>query len=143
MSDPRELIGAPFTPGGDSPAEGFDCYGLLRYVRARYYGLATPVAGGELLERASLAASTRTVAATRAGGAWRQVAPPGAPGDCVLLGRRRASSPSHMGVVLEPGVLHAFRGESGTGGSVILTSWRRLVLVFGTVEVWACPRNSS
>lgn len=143
MSDALELIGCPFVPGGDTPAEGFDCYGLLRYVRARYFALATPVAGAERLDRLSVASSTRTVMLTTASDAWRQVEPPGRPGDCVLLSRRRSSPPSHMGVALSGGVLHAFRGEGGAGGGVLLTPWPRLVIAFGTIEVWTCPRHSS
>lgn len=141
MCNALELIGCAFTPGGDSPSEGFDCYGLLRYVRGHYFDLPTPIAGAEL-ERANLASTTRAIAATRASGAWRQVAPPGAPGDCVLLGRRSASTPSHIGVALEAGVLHAYGGARAVGGSVVLTPWPRVGVAFGGLEVWTCPARN-
>lgn len=37
----RHLIGVPYAYGGTSPASGFDCSGLVRYVYA-HFGIALP-----------------------------------------------------------------------------------------------------
>lgn len=138
-----ELVGCPYTDGGNAPAEGFDCYGLLVFARSRYFGLATPLGGGEVTSRDCSPAGTRAIARAAAGGEWQRVELPGAPGDCVLLGRRQASPPTHLGLALPAGVLHAYRGDTGLGGSVVLTPWQYLELAFHRVEVWTCSRRCS
>lgn len=143
MSDVRELIGCLYAEGGNAPAEGFDCYGLLKYARAQYFGLATPLGGGAVTSRNVSPGAVRAIERAAAGGEWRQVAPPGRAGDCVLLGRRRATPPTHVGVALPAGVLHAFRGDTGLGGSVVLTPWRYVGLAFPRVEVWTCSQRCS
>lgn len=147
MTDARELIGCMYTLGGNAPEEGFDCYGLLKYTRAHYFGLATPYAGARLGDGVSnwedFPAITRGVVTAAASGDWERVDIPGNPGDCVLLGRRRVNPPTHVGVALPHGVLHAFRGESGEGGSVVLTPWQYLEYAFHRVEVWRCSQRCS
>lgn len=145
MSDALELIGCAYTLGGNAPAEGFDCYGLLKYARAHYFGLATPLGGGTVSSRERFSTHTRGCVIERAatGGEWHRVEPPGAPGDCVLLGRRRMAPTTHLGLALPAGVLHAFRGESGSGGSVVLTPWKYLEVAFHRVEVWQCSQRCS
>lgn len=145
MSDVLELIGCPYVLGGNAPTDGFDCYGLLKYARAHYFGLATPLGGGAVTARERFSTHTRETTIERAatGGDWQRVDVPGSPGDCVLLGRRHAAPTTHVGVALEHGVLHAFRGESGTGGSVLLTPWQFLELAFHRVEVWRCLQRCS
>lgn len=138
-----ELIGCRYAEGGNEPGEGFDCYGLLKYARARYFGLATPLGGGVVTCRDVSPSATRTIARAATGGEWVRVEAPGAPGDCVLLGRRRTAPTTHVGVALPAGVLHAFRGETGTGGSVVLTPWQYLELAFHRIEVWGCSQRCS
>lgn len=142
MSDVTELIGCRYAAGGDGPDE-FDCYGLLRYVRSHYFGLATPLGGGVVTRRDFSLAGTRSIQRAAAGGEWQRVEAPGAAGDCVLLGHRSTASPTHVGVALPHGVLHAFGGHAAVGGSVVLTPWPRLELTFHRVEVWQCSRRCS
>lgn len=137
MSDARELIGRIYVEGGDGP-ETFDCYGLLKFVRRHYFGLATPLGGGIVTSRECSPAATRSINRAAVGGEWEKVVAPGDPGDCVLLGHRASTLPTHVGVALPGGVLHAFGGRGALGGSVVLTPWRNLESVFHRVEVWAC-----
>lgn len=143
MSDVLELIGCRYAEGGNAPGEGFDCYGLLKYARARHFGLATPLGGGTVTARTCSPAGTRAIQRAAMGGEWKRVELPGTPGDCVLLGRRASTLPTHVGVALPVGVLHAFRGDTGMGGSVVLTPWQYLQYVFHRVEVWQCSQRCS
>lgn len=91
------LVGTPYRYGGNTPAGGFDCSGLIGYVYQSRAGVAPP----------------RTVA---------QLAGFGQPvavgdlrtGDLVLFGRAR---PTHAGIVVEGG---RFVHAPSTGGTVRL-----------------------
>lgn len=126
--DPRALIGAPYVRLGDGP-RGFDCFGLIVYVRREFFGLRTPVVGTPREPQAAILANTLT-------GAWRQVEPPGVPGDVAVMACATIHGPHHVGIVLTEGVLHAWQGSPRGGGGVMLTPWRALRAVFPRVEVW-------
>lgn len=127
--NPRELIGVPYVRSGED-RRGFDCFGLIVYVRRECFGLRTPIAGTPREAEAAILASTLT-------GAWREVGAPGVPGDVALMASARAHAPHHVGIVLTEGVLHAWQGSSPRGGgSVMLTPWRAVRAAFQRVEVW-------
>jgi cell wall-associated NlpC family hydrolase len=132
--NPLELIGTPFELGGTTPA-AFDCWGLVEYVRRESFGLATPIV--ELAEDHGTYAAVRAIDASRKH--WQKLAAPGRPGDVVGMARRSSGPLHHVGVALEHGVLHAYRGETGVGGSVLFTPWARLVFTFPLVEVFRWP----
>lgn len=128
---PLNLIGTPYRLHGATPG-GFDCWGLVLYVRREFYNLATPVdLPASHAPRAVMAAIARSRRLPR----WRQVSAP-MPGDVVALSCSSLQPLHHVGVAVPDGVLHAYLGEARAGGSVVLTPWARLTLHFPAVEYW-------
>ena len=132
--NPAGLVGCPFVLDGASP-QGFDCWGLIEYVRREAFGLPTPIVEPVTHEARDVMIATR---ATIERGAWCEVHPPGRPGDVVGMARKSRGELHHVGVVIEGGVLHAFSGDRLTG-SVILTPFERLGLYFRQLEVYRWP----
>ena len=130
----RDLIGCPFVLDGASPA-GFDCWGLVEYVRREAFALDTPIVPPD--SHGPLGAM-HAISATIEGGRWREVPAPGAPGDVVGMARRSRGPLHHVGVVVEGGVLHAFSGDRLTG-SVMLTPFERLSMFFHQLQVFRWP----
>ncbi len=85
----RSLVGAPYRNGGADPA-GFDCSGLVQYVFAQA-GVVVPRQVGEQFE------------------SGRAVEPDNLhPGDLVFFFMGSETRPSHVGILIRPGVfLHA------------------------------------
>ena len=99
-----ELIGLPWRFGGRDPAEGFDCWGLFRYVQAKHYGLDLPEI---VLERETLGNISREFKSNAEYGNWREIAEP-RDGCAVLLATNKY--PCHVGIWIAgdgfSGVLH-------------------------------------
>lgn len=127
--DPRALIGTPYVRFGSDPRVGFDCFGLVRYVRREYFGLDTPIAGTARAPEIAILASRLLLC-------WRETVAPGAPGDVAAMAAAHGRALHHVGVVLDDGVLHAWCGLSARGGGVVFTPWRQLHASFPCVEVW-------
>ena len=99
------LIGRPFRDGGRGP-EAFDCWGLVRFVEAEHFGVEVPDWSILPAERSLIRAR---VLAERQSERWRRIAVP-EPGAVAVLGRGLGET--HLGVVVDGGVLHATR-DSG------------------------------
>ena len=130
----RDLIGSPFLLDGASPA-GFDCWGLVEFARREAFGLDTPIVPPD---GSGPGAAMHAITATLKRGAWREVRPPGAPGDVVGMARVGRGPLHHVGVVIEGGVLHAFAGDRGSG-SVVLSTFERLATYFHQLQVFRWP----
>jgi cell wall-associated NlpC family hydrolase len=132
---PLDLIGVPYVIGGSSPSAGFDCWGLVEYVRREYFGLVSPLV--EQSERAGLHA-LHTIAAAKRSPQWERIDPPGDPGAVVGMSFAGKLFLHHVGVSLGArGVLHAWSGVlAGGRGSVTLTPWLRMQDRFQVVEVY-------
>jgi cell wall-associated NlpC family hydrolase len=132
---PLDLIGIPYASGGANPAAGFDCWGLVEYVRRECYGLNSPLVTDD--ERSGVRA-LRTIEFAKKNGQWFLIDPPGDPGSVVGMSFMDGARLHHVGVSLGArGVLHAWCGVLSRGrGSVTLTPWARLRDIFKVVEVY-------
>ncbi len=96
----KEMLGKPYRSAGDSPAEGFDCSGLVKYSYARV-GIAMP-RDTQSQRRASMLISMR---------GWRE-------GDLLFFDQDGKKS-SHVGLYLGKGrFIHA----PSSGGKVRIDS---------------------
>ena len=115
-----QYVGLPYLPGGQS-RDGVDCWGLVMMVWAEVYGIPLPDYSGK---RWSAPADTEQVAldAIRYANRFSAVRPgKEREGDGILF--RMRGAPTHVGVVLTPGVmLHAFEGSDSCVEPY--TSWR-------------------
>ena len=102
-----KYVGLAHAPRGRGP-DGFDCWGLVREVYGREFGIELPdyldgfVRGGDEKRIGQLVREERQ--------GWRTIWP-GAeqPGDGILL--RVRGEPMHIGIVVEPGtMLHVMAG---------------------------------
>ncbi|KAF1023477.1 MAG: Murein DD-endopeptidase MepH [Paracidovorax wautersii] len=91
------LVGTPYRYGGNTPAGGFDCSGLIGYVYQSRAGMAPPRTVAQLADfgQPVAAGNLRT-------------------GDLILFGGAR---PTHAGIVVEGG---RFVHAPSTGGTVRL-----------------------
>lgn len=131
-----ELVGTNYAPGGRDPAAGFDCYGLMAYVRREYYGRPSPVLGIPSppipsTRAAALAIYLTLGGAERVGTKWFQVEPVG--GSAVAMGNWSFSRLHHCGVMVGDGVMHALEGVG-----VVWTPHRRLSEIYSRVEYFEC-----
>jgi cell wall-associated NlpC family hydrolase len=133
---PLDLIGTPYVQGGSSPSSGFDCWGLIEFVRREYFALDSPLI--EDYHRVG-AQALHTIQAEQRSERWARVEPPGTPGDVVGMAFPGQLFLHHVGVTLGArGVLHAWAGVlSGSRGSVTLTPWARMSERFKVVEVYS------
>lgn len=151
--DPLDLLGVPYVLGASDPAIGFDCWTLVRYVRATYFDLDTPLAislrdapdiqPSERIQSAgnhvSVRHAQRLIEAAQRTGQWRRVDGPPSPGMVVGMSLSHRTALHHVGVAIPAGVLHAWCGPSVRGiGSVIVTPWNHLRPIFADVEVYEC-----
>lgn len=131
-----QLVGAPYTRGGVTPRDGFDCFTLARYVRQHFFKLDTP-AGGLPTEtmHSTLAAAFAIYRALggreRIGSPWLECE--AAPGCMVAMGLWKVSRLHHCGVVVGPGVLHALE-NCGT----VWTPMGRIRDLYARVEFFEC-----
>lgn len=130
------LVGLPYVRGGNHPAEGFDCYTLMSYVRQRWFHRATPTVGIPSARLSPVRAGALGI--FRALGGKERIASPWiecarACGCAVALGRWRIGRLHHCGVVIDQGVLHALH----TTG-VVWTPLDRLRDLYGRVEFFEC-----
>lgn len=99
LESARSLVGTPYRFGGASPAEGFDCSGLVAYV-ARLHGIPLPrvvsdqFAAGRAIDRSHLA-----------------------PGDLVFYSTVGPGA-THVGIVLENNGMLRFIHAPADGSSV-------------------------
>jgi cell wall-associated NlpC family hydrolase len=99
LESARSLVGTPYRFGGASPAEGFDCSGLVTYV-ARLHGIMLPrivtdqFGAGRAVDRSSLA-----------------------PGDLIFYSTIGPGA-THVGIVLESSGTLRFIHAPADGSSV-------------------------
>ena len=121
MYDYQSLVGIPFRDGGRTPEEGFDCWGLVRYLYQQR-GVELPLYLIDPQDRDAVNAEMMMEAAR----CWQQVSPP-AIGDVVLL-ELAEGVPNHVGIYIGGGdFIHAYNK------SVVidrLRNWRSRVVVF-------------
>lgn len=112
------LMGTPYTPGGNTPAQGFDCSGFVRYVLLEN-GLSLTERSSEEMYHAGWQAVGR--------GALK-------PGDLVFFQTGRQSRVNHVGIFVGDGqFIHApARGGAVRVESLSLPYWQ---------EAWAGARR--
>jgi len=99
----RAQVGTPYVHGGESPASGFDCSGLVRYIVAALHIMVPRTAARQAL--AGIAVPKDTAAML--------------PGDLVTFGRGKGAV-SHIGIYIGNGrIVHA----STKAGEVIETNF--------------------
>lgn len=135
-SDAMQLVGVPYKRGGAAVAEGFDCFTLLRHVRAAYFDRPTPILGIPDPRLTSAQAAALSIYRTLGGRERLPLlwAESGAhQGAAVALGQFRVGRLHHCGVVINEGVLHALE----TCG-VVWTPLDRLRSLYARVEFFEC-----
>jgi len=129
-----QLIGKPYVSGGDT-LEGFDCWGLFRFVQKNFYDLELPIID---VDTTNVLEVARKIKERKSTNVWRKVDVPN-DGCAVLLAHARY--PSHVGVWLDVdngGVLHCVKGAG-----VVFTELSRLKLSgWGRIEYYEhCSRS--
>jgi len=130
------LIGARYKRGGETPAEGFDCFTLMQYVRRRYFNRSTPIVGIPATAMPSARAAAFAIYRTLGGkerieSDWHESAP--VQGAAVAMGQWKVSRLHHCGVVINDGVLHALEHAG-----VVWTPFPRLISLYARVECFEC-----
>jgi len=133
---PESLVGVPYKRGGTSPAEGFDCFTLLEYVRRVYYGTKTPHAGIPAAEIPSAQACALAIYRATGGrehmpSPWVQTDP--VDGCAVALARSKYRRLHHCGVLVDSYVMHALESVG-----VCMCPLERMWNLYGRVEFYAC-----
>jgi hypothetical protein len=116
------LIGRPYCLPS-TPPYTFDCYSLVKFVRAEFFGLETPAP----CDIASVSKNDAGIAIikVRDSGLWQIVKQPRF-GDIVQMERY------HIGVYIEGGVLHAWR--AARSAQVVLTKIRAVERLFSMCQ---------
>lgn len=92
------LVGTPYRYGGNTPAGGFDCSGLVGYVYRESVGLSLPRTTGQIADLNAPGVNQKHLMA----------------GDLVFFGKRKAN---HIGIYVGDG---RFVHAPSTGGTVRL-----------------------
>lgn len=129
----EKLIGIDYKKGGET-TEGFDCWGLFRFVQKKYFNRDLPVINVDSNDVLTVAKAFRD---DEQRNDWQRIKQP-VNGCGVLLAHARY--PSHVGVWLDidgGGVLHCVKGIG-----VIFSSLSSLKLSgWGRIEYYEyCPR---
>lgn len=119
----QSIIGAPYA-FPSHPPESFDCWTLLVYVR-NLHGLRTEVEISP--SRYTPETLRNAVTLEKCMGGWRRVSE-----DSMMDGDAVLFTPSHIGVSLGVGVLHAFAPSKG----VLFTRWPVVKRRWPQLEVW-------
>jgi len=135
FTSPSALVGVPYVRGGVTPAQGFDCFTLVSYVRWHWFRRQTPV--GQIPKRKLSPAAACALCMRRAFG--REGDPVRSPwqkceareGCVVALGNSRLGRLHHCGVWFNGGVLHCLENVG-----VCWTPGERLGEVFKRVECY-------
>lgn len=132
MNDPLQLVGVPYRREGNNVGEGFDCFTLVRFVRAEFYQRLTPLTQPSTTLPAESACMLGFHHATRGNGAlWYRCAPQEG---CVIgLARYSFGRLHHCGVLVRGGVLHAMQ-DAG----VMFTPFGRIRECYMQVEAFEC-----
>lgn len=123
----RDWVGLPFAPRGRT-ADGVDCWGLVRLIYARSFGIALPAYDEEYSAPSCVMEVAALVAGVRRG--WREIlAGQERDGDVVLM--RVRGLPCHVGVVAGGGwMVHAEEGIGSVLEAYGGPRWGRRVLGF-------------
>lgn len=119
----RAQVGIRYRRGGQSPASGFDCSGLVRYVMAAVHQPLPRTAAQQARVGRALERDTSGLR----------------PGDLIFFGRGRRGRVSHIGVYVGSGrVVHASSGRGRViesdltrGTSPLVRAWRGVRRVVG------------
>jgi cell wall-associated NlpC family hydrolase len=112
-----QYVGLPWIAGER------DCWSFFRQVQAAHFGRQVPAIDVDALNRLE---STRTFADHAERAEWAEVQAP-QEGDAVLMARSR--HPSHIGVWVNGGVLHAVQGVGVVWqrlAQIKLDGWQRI-----------------
>lgn len=111
MADYADLIGVPFAYGGRGP-DSYDCYGLLREMWRRTYGVVLPDVASPTEPGQQQALMSMHMSGLMAYGSWQQV--PRQPGVAAAI--RVGTTVSHCGFLLdEHTLIHAWQRSAGVG----------------------------
>lgn len=134
MSWPQSLIGKKFVSGGRGPDE-FDCWGLLRWVYDKHWGISLPEYGGILPGTPD---ATRAIAHGAEMGEWHE-SKQAVDGCAVGLSKHKIFH--HVGVftALDGGlVVHAY-DQTGVVAqslqSLKMNGWRRIAFFRHTLTI--------
>ena len=121
----RQYMGRPWVNGGQGP-DGFDCWGLVRYVLARHFNILAPTVD---IDADNLKACALALDSGKRDNKWLETADP-VEGDVALMAHARY--PSHVGIWLDVdggGILHCLRGAGvvySTPVKLRLSGWGRI-----------------
>lgn len=135
----RQLVGRPYCQDGShpNPPETFDCFTLVKYVRELCYQITTPLMIGECFLRQAVDRHTNEIVDIDQMAKlieihlehriYKPVAEP-KPGDIVMF------NDHHIGVVVEGGVLAAFK-VIAHDGAVYFFNWRKMHRFYSSAVV--------
>ena len=120
MPDYRELIGVPFVNGGRTPQEGFDCWGLTRYIFEHYHGIVLPDYRIDCYNASAI--NSNILGETKK--KWTKIEEPTSP--CVIVMRFNSPIANHVGVYLGKGdFIHTAEKMGVNINSIFLPYWKR------------------
>ena len=120
MLDYRELIGVPFVNGGRSPQEGFDCWGLSRYIYEHYHNIILPDYRIDCYNASAVNANILEEAKKK----WRRIEEPIVP--CVIVMRFNSPISNHVGTYLGNGdFIHTAEKMGVNINSIYHVYWKR------------------
>ncbi|GAB5390198.1 MAG: NlpC/P60 family protein [Alphaproteobacteria bacterium] len=117
------LVGTKYTDLGRTPEQGFDCWGLYRWLRREAFGDDLPCYSDQYLNSKDQHAVAALIGLERGG--WQDIAQAKArPGDMLVF--KVAGQASHVGCLLTgPNFIHAFPGLATVCGTLTDPGWSR------------------